>query len=173
MREYFSGVVKARVHDDKTDDEQGFTLIELLIVIVVLGILAAVTVFGLSGTASQSAVAACKSDARTVELAADAYHANDSLGNWPAAIDPNLTAPVGGTGAQDPGQPVGVAPYLRAAPTSSHYTIALHAGATASQPSYVQVTIQPAGTVSGNFDTNVYTATGATGGNLNICEAVK
>ena len=47
----------------------GFTLIELLIVIVVLGILAAVVVFSLGGVTTQSAVAACQSDGATYETA--------------------------------------------------------------------------------------------------------
>ena len=60
-------------------DDQGFTLIELLIVIVVLGILAAIVVFALSGVTSQSTVAACNSDAKTVDTAVAAYQANLSL----------------------------------------------------------------------------------------------
>ena len=55
--------------------ESGFTLIELLIVIVVLGILAAIVVFSLTGVTGQSKQAACTSDAKTVEIAADAYQA--------------------------------------------------------------------------------------------------
>ncbi len=47
----------------------GFTLIELLIVIVVLGILAAVVVFSLGGVAKSSALAACQSDGATYETA--------------------------------------------------------------------------------------------------------
>ncbi len=57
--------------------EEGFTLIELLIVIVVLGILAAVVVFALGGVTGQSAVAACKSDAKTVETAVGAFQAEN------------------------------------------------------------------------------------------------
>ena len=53
----------------------GFTLIELLIVIVVLGILAAIVVFSLTGVTGQSKAAACTSDAKTVETAVDAYQA--------------------------------------------------------------------------------------------------
>jgi prepilin-type N-terminal cleavage/methylation domain-containing protein len=53
-------------------DQSGFTLIELLIVIVVLGILAAIVVFSLSGATSQSVVSACNSDARTVDIAVQA-----------------------------------------------------------------------------------------------------
>jgi len=60
-------------------DDAGFTLIELLIVIVVLGILAAIVVFALSGVTSQSTVAACNSDAKTVDTAVAAYQANLSL----------------------------------------------------------------------------------------------
>ena len=54
-------------------EEFGFTLIELLIVIVVLGILAATVIFALSGVTSSSAVAACNSDAKSVEVAVAAY----------------------------------------------------------------------------------------------------
>ena len=58
--------------------EGGFTLIELLIVIVVLGILAAIVVFSLTGVAGQSKQAACTSDAKSVEIAVDAYEAANS-----------------------------------------------------------------------------------------------
>ena len=49
--------------------EAGFTLIELLIVIVVLGILAAIVIFSLTGVTGQSQAAACNTDAKTVETA--------------------------------------------------------------------------------------------------------
>ena len=60
--------------------ESGFTLIELLIVIVVLGILAAIVVFSLTGVTGQSKAAACTSDGKTVEIAADAYQASHAAG---------------------------------------------------------------------------------------------
>jgi prepilin-type N-terminal cleavage/methylation domain-containing protein len=63
--------------------ERGFTLIELLIVIVVLGILAAIVVFSLSGVTGQSKAAACTSNGKTIETAADAYEAQTST--WPGA----------------------------------------------------------------------------------------
>jgi prepilin-type N-terminal cleavage/methylation domain-containing protein len=59
-------------------NESGFTLIELLIVIVVLGILAAIVVFSLTGVSGQSKQAACTSDAKSVEIANDAYQAKNS-----------------------------------------------------------------------------------------------
>ncbi len=142
MREHVSSFLRGRIHDD--GDEQGFTLIELLIVIVVLGILAAVTVFGLSGTASQSAQSACKTDVRTVEIAMDAFHANSPTGAWPTALTDltSQTAPGG-------------APYLRTIPVSTHYTITLDA-----TPGQVDVN----GT---NYDTTLNS------GGANPCDAVK
>lgn len=72
-----------RIRTDRADD-QGFTLIELLIVIVVLGILSGIVVFGVARFRSDSATAACKADVSTVSTAADAYDA--STGNYPSDI---------------------------------------------------------------------------------------
>jgi prepilin-type N-terminal cleavage/methylation domain-containing protein len=73
-------------------DEGGFTLIELLIVIVILGILAAIVVFAVQNLTTQSAKAACGSDLKTVETATEAYKAQ--MGNYP-----DFQA-VGGTGVK-------------------------------------------------------------------------
>jgi prepilin-type N-terminal cleavage/methylation domain-containing protein len=62
----------------------GFTLVELLIVIVVLGILAGITVFGVARFRGDAQNAACKADLATVSVAADAYDA--STGNYPADV---------------------------------------------------------------------------------------
>ena len=70
--------------------ESGFTLIELLIVIVVLGILAAIVVFSLTGVTGQSKAAACTSDGKTIETAGDAYEAY--YGGWPGT---NTADPTG------------------------------------------------------------------------------
>jgi type II secretion system protein G len=79
--ERYREIQKRRIEGDGPD--AGFTLIELLIVIVVLGILAAIVVFSLSGVTGQSKSAACNSDAKTVEIAVDAYNAE--AGTFPAS----------------------------------------------------------------------------------------
>ncbi|HVT75385.1 MAG TPA: type II secretion system protein [Acidimicrobiales bacterium] len=57
-------------------NEKGFTLIELLVVIVILGILAAVVVFAVSGLSDKGNTSACKIDTRTLRTAEEAYYAN-------------------------------------------------------------------------------------------------
>jgi general secretion pathway protein G len=53
----------------------GFTLIELMIVIVVLGILAGITIFGVGAFRSDARNAACRTDVRTLLTANAAYAA--------------------------------------------------------------------------------------------------
>ena len=59
--------------------EEGFTLIELLIVIVVLGILAGIVVFGVGTFRADAQTSACKADVKTVQVAADAYNAKNGV----------------------------------------------------------------------------------------------
>jgi general secretion pathway protein G len=58
--------------------EGGFTLIELLIVIVILGILAAVVVFAVGGISDRGQDSACKAERKTLETAVEAYYAKNS-----------------------------------------------------------------------------------------------
>lgn len=70
-------------------DDEGFTLIELLIVIVILGVLAGIVVFGVAQFRTDSETAACKADLKTVQVAADAFDARN--GNYPATINDLVT----------------------------------------------------------------------------------
>ena len=56
-------------------NDEGFTLIELLIVIVILGILATVVVFAVGGITNRGQDSACDADAKTLEVAIEAYYA--------------------------------------------------------------------------------------------------
>jgi general secretion pathway protein G len=138
----------------KKEEEEGFTLIELLIVIVILGILAAIVVFAVGGTGANSAVAACKADARSVETALEAYKAqNNGTYPTPPSSPTDTTTPGSGWGALlNAGGNGNGTPYLRSAPSTAHYLVwwdntgAVYAAAPAG--SY------PTPTSAMNFDTS-------------------
>ena len=64
-------------------EEEGFTLIELLIVIVILGILAAIVVFAVGSTRKDAVSGSCKTDATSIQLAAEAGKTKN--GTYPTA----------------------------------------------------------------------------------------
>jgi general secretion pathway protein G len=92
----------------------GFTLIELLIVIVVLGILAAVVIFALGGITGKSALASCQADGATVSTALAAFNAQN----------PSTLTTVAGTGFTAISPPVTFATtgYSLWTPTATGYT---------------------------------------------------
>jgi len=89
-----------------TRHESGFALVELLVVIVILGILAAVAVFAVGGVSDRGRRSACETDVDTVTAASEAYYVPN------AGYAPTLAALV-------------TAKYLRQVPGSGNgYTIA-------------------------------------------------
>src|SRR6476646_2359822 len=60
----------------RNSNEDGFTLIELLIVIVILGILAAIVGFSVTVITDKGNTSACKTSVETVDSAVEAYIAN-------------------------------------------------------------------------------------------------
>jgi prepilin-type N-terminal cleavage/methylation domain-containing protein len=79
-----------RMREARERREGGFTLIELLIVIIVLGILAGMVVFGVAKFRSDANTAACNADKKTVETAASAYFAGPGNATAPAPTVQNL-----------------------------------------------------------------------------------
>jgi prepilin-type N-terminal cleavage/methylation domain-containing protein len=66
----------------KMQKDGGFTLVELLIVIVILGILAAVVVVAVSGINDRGQASACKTDLSSLRTAQESYWSkNGSYGN--------------------------------------------------------------------------------------------
>jgi len=74
---------------DKNLIEKGFTLVELLVVIVILGVLAAVVVFAVGGITNTSKSSACQIEVRTVNTATQAYYAQKN------AYPPSTASPAG------------------------------------------------------------------------------
>jgi prepilin-type N-terminal cleavage/methylation domain-containing protein len=61
------------------NQDKGFTLVELLIVIVILGILATVTVFAVTGLTTRGKESACKADKKTLVTAVEAFIADKGV----------------------------------------------------------------------------------------------
>jgi prepilin-type N-terminal cleavage/methylation domain-containing protein len=103
--------------------DAGFTLIEILIVIVVLGILAAVVIEALGGITGKSAISACSADGATVNTAvAVLEHQNTGVGSaGGAGITTTLTSSMLLAGGGVTGDP-----YLASWPSNSpHYAYAI------------------------------------------------
>lgn len=60
-------------------DQKGFTIVELLIVIVVIGILAAITIVAFNGVQTRARDTARTSDIRGVQKALEMYRADNSV----------------------------------------------------------------------------------------------
>lgn len=150
-----------RLRERRAQDglEAGFTLIELLIVIVILGILAAIVVFALGGITGKSTVAACQSDAKTVGTAVGALEAQN-----PVAVTSDLKAwqsdLLATTATTDNGQTISGGPYLQSWPTgSTSYTVAVYgantwsgtyysSGTTSNTPNYGDVMVAKGNNIS-------------------------
>jgi general secretion pathway protein G len=77
---------------EDSHDDKGFTLIELLIVIVILGILAAVVVLSVRGITDKGQANACKAQYKALETAVEAFYAETGAmpADEPALVAANL-----------------------------------------------------------------------------------
>ncbi|GGN61229.1 pilus assembly protein PilA [Actinoplanes lobatus] len=76
-------MLRQRLRAARANDE-GFTLIELLIVVVVIGVLSGIIVFGVSAFKDEGKKATCQSNQKTVEVAVQAYYAKN--GSYTASL---------------------------------------------------------------------------------------
>lgn len=75
----------------KTNKQAGFTIVELLIVIVVIGILAAITIVAFNGIQTRARDSERKSELRSVEKSLELYYADN--GSYPDTV--GIGAPSG------------------------------------------------------------------------------
>ncbi len=107
-------------------DRKGFTLIELLIVVVIIGILAAIAIPKFSNTKEKAYLAAMKSDLRNLVTAEEAYF-SDFTTYTSVGADANYTTSAGVT----------VAITVSAGPPVSYKGIATHTGTAESCAIYI------------------------------------
>ena len=113
--------------------ERGFTIVELLIVIVVIGILAAITIVAYNGVTARANTTKANTNAVTVQKKAEAYNADSAGGN---GVYPATAATLSGLATSQLGAiPAGIT-LTNAAPTAANGTttvqfVACAVGATA------------------------------------------
>ena len=102
---YMRGSMLERIRDVRKH-ESGFTLIELLIVVIVLGILAAIVLFALGSFTKDSSTAACATDGKQAQTAETAYFAKTGgyTTNWDDLVPT----------------------YIQTQPSTKNYTVTLH-----------------------------------------------
>lgn len=79
------------VGDPADRHQRGFTLIEALVVVVILGMLAAVIVFAVGGSTDKAQTSACAGERSAVESAVEAYRA--STGTYPNSVSDLIGGP--------------------------------------------------------------------------------
>jgi prepilin-type N-terminal cleavage/methylation domain-containing protein len=126
--------------------KKGFTLIELLIVVVIIGILAAIAIPKFTNTKAKAYVSAMKADLRNLATAEEQYAA-DSAGNYKDVDVTASASPVAVGGGMNftPSPNVGLATTVDNAANPKTWTTA----ATHSAAPGVTCTMQTSGVITG------------------------
>ena len=83
-----------------SNTKSGFTLIEILLVVVIIGILAAVAIPRLGGRVKQAQVAAAQADVNNIGMALRLYEVDN--GAYPASLSGLVTSPGGAANWRGP-----------------------------------------------------------------------
>lgn len=108
--------------------KSGFTLVEILIVVVILGILAAIVVPQFTDASEQAKEASVRSDLQTIRSQIELYKAQHTAGHLPGSIA-GVDFATAMTGKTDIAGAVAAAgaygPYMRAIPTNPYNDLAV------------------------------------------------
>jgi prepilin-type N-terminal cleavage/methylation domain-containing protein len=77
--------------------ESGFTIVELLIVIVIIGILAALVIVAYTGIQNRAKTTRANTNATALQKKLEAYYADDTLGNGVYPLTSATVTSMGGT----------------------------------------------------------------------------
>ena len=99
--------------------QRGFTLVELLVVVLILGVLAAVVVFSVGGITNRGRNASCVTEVREVRTAIEAFKAQSPTNANPANLAALVTAKLLQT-APSASTPSGAAGYTYSAANGTY-----------------------------------------------------
>ncbi len=107
--------------------KSAFTLVEILIVVVILGILAAIVVPQFTDASEQAKEASVRSDLQTIRSQVELYKAQHTAGALPGAAAGTsfVEAMTGTTGADGLKAGSTYGPYMRAIPTNPYNDLAV------------------------------------------------
>lgn len=71
---------------------KGFTLVEVILVIVIVGILAAIVIPRITYTSAKAKKAACDANVAALNAQIELYHVQDPYGKWPVSLNDLVTA---------------------------------------------------------------------------------
>lgn len=91
----------AKLKELQAKRQGGFTLVELIIVIAIIGILAAIVIFGVANFTESADTAACEAEVATINTAAAAYNAQ--LGAYPTVTQLETADYLEGSPSKIPG----------------------------------------------------------------------
>ena len=72
--------------------KSGFTLVEVILVVVIVGILAAIVIPRITYTRAQAQRAACQANVAAMNAQIELYHVQEAAGTWPASLNDLITA---------------------------------------------------------------------------------